>query len=108
MNLNSNNKDILHDELKILLAQYDDEDGDYCIWIDTQGDVHITEIPDGELDRDSWFNMLPRFKVRMETTEKGKGWVGNKAVTDETYIEKLLEDLLETWRNGDVVVTHLI
>ena len=91
MTINLNNKDELTlENVKKLIASKDDSKNRQ-IRISKTGEVYISdEVGNVNID-----NVL----VRFETLMQGNGYLGIEASNDETYVERIFNDLKENWPN---------
>lgn len=94
MNLNQTNS---IDELRILLAQCNDEASHHILWVDTNGAVFISPLPD-ELTPVGFEESKPRMRIRYETYPCGCQYVGESAADDRNYVQELHAKLLRDWR----------
>ena len=100
MNLNTADQANLVQELQTLLRQQDDNAGEHSIWVDTNGGVHITRVPETPIYMEEWAQTLPQYKFRKETTGRGNGYVGPSAANELSYVRELLGKLLDGWNNN--------
>ncbi len=88
------------DDLGKLLASCDDSAGHHIIWVDRDGIVSISLLPD-DYSPAGWENlMVGKMKFRYETIVMGNEYVGPKAVRDKKYVEELYNDLINDWDNN--------
>ena len=86
-------------QLAALYATCDDRNANHVLWVDEDGDVHITPVPKG-LPPGQLAKQLPRLRFRYETAMAGNGYVGAKAADDEEYVSRMLAHLIRDWRAG--------
>lgn len=99
MNLNSSPTKA---QLRKLLRSCDDDEGAHILWVDRQGEVHITLL-DEEATPAAWAgSMGDRIRFRYETYGAGNGYVGPDAAQDDSYVALLFRHLVEDWQEGAV------
>lgn len=91
MNLNSNPT---LDQIKALVAACDDDAGHHCMWVGSDGEVHIDLAPDGPLALEE---ATPSMKLRFETFCEGNGYVGVAAAADDQHVRSLFNALVHQW-----------
>lgn len=96
MNLNKNPTT---SELATLYAACDDTNANHVLWVDDDGAVHITPVPEG-VPPGQLAKQLPGLRFRYETAIAGNGYVGAKAAEDEAYVSRMLSHLVRDWREG--------
>ena len=82
------------EELAALIRPLDDQNYSHKMWVDYDGDVHISIVPENEE------KIHAKSKFRYECLDRGNGYVGPKAANDEEYVEKELEYLKRDWARG--------
>jgi hypothetical protein len=86
------------EQLRGLIAFCNDEEGNHVLWVDHDGKVSVSlvpeELPASELDNPE----LIRF--RFEVWLQGNGDVGLSAARDETWIKDQFENLKWAWQEN--------
>ncbi len=77
-------------ELSALLASVDDNADHHCLWVDHQGEVHLTPVEQLE-------GCKPQMRMRLEIYCQGNDYVGAAVAKDHDYVEKLLVELIRAW-----------
>ena len=95
MNLNNNPT---MDELRNLVAGCDDGACSHIVWVEKNGDVHIEPNPEHILPK-HWDDR-PSLQFRLETLDRGNGYVGPDAANDEEWVERLFKGLVDNWARG--------
>lgn len=86
-------------QLAAMLTECIDEDHHHIVWVDTDGDVHLTSLPD-DMTPLGYERSQPTMRVRFETLQAGKDWVGPDAAADEKWVEELFRGLMNGWRDA--------
>lgn len=81
-------------DLARLLAGYYDQEQNHILWVDSEGEVHITPVGN------DW--RLPPVNSRaarwqLQPFMRGQGCVGRAAAVDTEYVERLAEILRQLW-----------
>ncbi|MGD0096320.1 MAG: hypothetical protein ABSB60_07490 [Terracidiphilus sp.] len=97
MNLASNSTP---QELASMLAKLNDKTAHHMIWVDYAGDVHIEALPRDMAPVTFSKENEARIKFRFETLERGKGYVGPLAATDNLWVGHLYTSLVDCWKEG--------
>jgi len=98
MNL-KNNPSI--DDLKNIIAQINDFESDHIIWVDNDGNVRITPLP-ANLTSSSWtIQNRKTIKFRFETFTCGNGNLGQNAVQNTVWLNRLYNALVSNWNKGN-------
>jgi hypothetical protein len=96
MNLNHNPTE---QQLRDLLARYDDRAASHVLWVTKTGEVQITQLPPGrslaELQQEH-----PEMQLRHETFLAGNEYVGPEAAADAEWVSELFGNLVEGWRKA--------
>ena len=83
-------------QLRGLIASCDDEEGNHVLWVDHNGRVHVSLVPDelpaADLDNPEMIRF--RFDVWLQ----GHADVGLAAAEDEAWIEEQFENLKWAWQ----------
>jgi hypothetical protein len=95
MNLNSNPTT---QQLAALFAACTDE-VNHTLWVNEDGDVHITPWPDGMTPTD-FESSLSGLRFRYEAFRAGNGYVGAAAAADEKHVAEYLAYIVRDWREG--------
>jgi len=82
------------EELADLFRPLDDQNYSHRMWVDHDGEVHVSVIPEHEDE------IRAKSKFRYESLDVGNGYVGPRAAADEEYIKKELEYLKRDWAKG--------
>jgi len=82
------------EELAALIKPLDDQNYSHRMWVDHDGDVHVSIVPENEEE------IRAKSKFCYECLDRGNGYVGPKAANDEEYVEKELEYLKRDWARG--------
>src|SRR5438094_4501800 len=93
MNLNASPT---KEQLQQLLVPHDDRAGDHVLWVDDQGDVHIAQVP-RSLTAEAFERSNLAMRLRCETFQKGKEYVGPEAAGDSEWVSRLFEALVSEW-----------
>jgi hypothetical protein len=91
--MNINNNPTL-EQVRSLFASADDDAGHHCLWIDTDGEVHLDTIPE-HLTPNGFEDSQPAMAVRFETFGQGNGYVGSQAAKDDRFIAEVCRRGLE-------------
>ncbi|MFP5234753.1 MAG: hypothetical protein ACLGSD_02535 [Acidobacteriota bacterium] len=94
MNLKS---DPTPQQLMNLLAKQDDNAGHHVIWVGHDGEVHIDLLPRRLNPAGFSAENRSRIKFRLETCDRGNGYVGPSAATDSAWVDQLYGALLRLW-----------
>jgi len=85
------------EDLIILVSQFHDDESDHIIWVDKDGDVHITPLSE-DLTPAGWTTQNSELiKFRLETLMEGNGYVGIDASQDDSWINRLYKALITNW-----------
>src|SRR5512140_416126 len=88
------------EQLRELIAGCNDNQTSHIIWVDNQGEVHVTPIPE-EATPASWADgMRERMRFRFETLKQGTGFVGPEAAEDDAWMGRLYASLTKFWESG--------
>jgi hypothetical protein len=96
-------------QLQSLIASVDDAAGHHILWVDTSGNVNVTQLPDG-VTPVGYSEKNKNIRLRFETYCAGNGYVGLEASKDNEYIEELFKSLVTKWsdvanaRPGEIFV----
>ncbi|QVL49070.1 MAG: hypothetical protein KFB96_00570 [Thiocapsa sp.] len=93
--MNLNNSPTI-EQLAALVAECDDGAGHHVLWVDRDGDVHISTVPK-HLSPVGFEQATPEMKLRNETFAQGNDYVGPNAAKDERLISDLLKSLKRAW-----------
>ncbi len=85
------------DALRRLVIQCDDQAGHHLLWIDRSGQVTITRLSSGDTPALWLREHQGQVAVRLESFQRGGGYVGPKAGADEAYLKGLLAEIQEAW-----------
>lgn len=84
------------DELRALIRAEDDRAGHHIVWVATNGDVHVSIVPEDmspvDLER-----IHPDMQLRLETFQIGNEYVGPTAAEDNDWMNQLFEALNREW-----------
>lgn len=84
-------------DLRALLARFDDTAGHHVLWVATNGEVAITPLPRTWPPVEIQPGTPADMRLRYETFLAGNGYVGLEAAQDEEWVDKLFDRLLEEW-----------
>lgn len=93
MNLNQNPT---KEQLKDLFRVADDEAGHHILWVDVDGKVHVTLLPE-TVTPSGWEDAFPTTRFRFETFCVGNGYVGPDAADDDDHVNMFYHWLVKTW-----------
>jgi hypothetical protein len=89
------------DQLVRIIGAADDKATHHILWLDYQGNVHLSPLP---------FNLTPVgfaednkdvIKLRLETFEQGNGYTGPGAAKDKNWMDRLFRALDKAWKTDD-------
>ncbi len=88
------------DQLKDIVAHCDDESASHVVWADPRGNVHITPLPQ-TLAPAGWASVhRDNIRFRLETLQRGCGYLGPQAAEDDEWMSRLFEALTKSWETG--------
>jgi len=87
-------------DLADVLMRCNDNSGHHILWVDFNGNVHVSQVPDNLTPLGWAESMAGKVKFRYEAFNRGNEYVGSKAANDQTYLEELLKDLKRDWANN--------
>ena len=88
------------EQLRSLLAEADDNAGHHVLWVDTSGEVHVSQLgQEGSLTEFS--KTHPTVRVRFEAWIRGNGYVGPDAASDDAHVTRYFNWLKEAWASAD-------
>ena len=93
MNLN-NNPNL--DQLKALFLESDDDAGSHILWVNQDGDVLLSLIPE-EFSPNGFQDSQPSLRLRYETFVQGNGYVGPGASEDIIVMTHIFDSLTKEW-----------
>lgn len=93
MNLNNNPQ---ASELALLLGACNDSAANHCLWVDKSGEVFVTPIP-STLTPIGFEKSQPTMFMRYETFQCGNDYVGPKAASDNSYVQRMFNSLVKEW-----------
>jgi hypothetical protein len=85
-------------QLDGLIATADDEAAHHMLWLDFQGGVHLTALPNDLTPAGFAKTNSNVVKFRLETFNRGNGYVGLEAVKDKRWMERLFIALDQAWK----------
>ncbi len=85
-------------QLAELLAKCDDKATPHILWVDHDGEVHITPLPLGVVPVD--FGERPDLRFRYETFHTGHDYTGPDAAADVEFVDDLFTALVRDWKEG--------
>jgi len=97
MNLN---EEPTKQQLKQLLAMQDDTKGHHVVWVDKEGEVHITRLEGDQVPQNLERYVEETVKFRYESLSRNAGYVGIKASEDDSWVDELFNQLVSDWKNG--------
>jgi hypothetical protein len=92
--MNIQNPDI--DALRKLIADADDTAGHHIVWLDLDGNVHVSLLVD-EFPIEWEKRNENRYKFRLESFAQGNGYVGPEAAKDERHLKAMMAQLKHGW-----------
>ena len=105
--MNMNNNPTL-EELRELTAKCDDNAAPHALWISVNGDVYIDPIPNNPTPV-RFEDIAKDVKIRYEKSVTGAGYVGEKAASDDKYMERIYKSLVKEWADAkDIPGEHYI
>ena len=96
-------------ELRALFAAADDEAGHHILWVDTDGQVHLTLLDETTVLTE-FTKAYPTTRLRFEAFCVGNSSVGPDAANDVEHINRYYNWLIEAWqsaagaRHGEIFV----
>lgn len=87
------------EQLCSLLAAADDETGHHILWIDTEGQVHLTLLDDS-VSLTEFASAYPTVRVRFEAFCAGNGYVGVDAAEDDEHVSRYFHYLQQEWEGA--------
>lgn len=88
------------EDLINMIAQINDFESDHIIWVDNEGNVRITSLPDN-LTSSGWtIQNRKTIKFRFETFTSGNGYLGKNAVQNTAWLNRLYNALINNWSKG--------
>jgi hypothetical protein len=95
-------------ELRQLLAQENDRAGHHLLWVDRNGNVHVSLVRD-ERAADELEKARPDMQLRYETFLKGNEYFGPEAAADDGWVVGLFQSLQQEWQKakGKGEVAHV-
>jgi hypothetical protein len=97
------------DQLKALFAAANDDAGHHILWVDTNGQVHMTLLDDSVVLTE-FSSAYPNVRLRFEALCIGNGYVGQEAADDDSHVNRYFSWLCEEWakaagaRPGEIFV----
>jgi hypothetical protein len=86
-------------QLRELIARYDDAAGNHVLWVKRTGEVEISTVPpDNSPGR--FQQEHPEMRLRYGPFLAGNEYVGPEAAADDEWIAELFESLLREWRKA--------
>ena len=91
------NRNPTKEQLKALLSSCDDNKGAHVLWVNPDGDVQISLIPD-DLSIPEWDNSMgDEILFRFGSYSRGNGWVGSKAAQSGEHMDRIFNDIVNLW-----------
>lgn len=87
-------------QLKQLLMACDDGVAHHIPWVDNDGNVYITPLPDDSTPPGFEDANQRKMKFRLETLCMGCGYVGPDAAKDQEWVNELFEKFTRHWEQG--------
>lgn len=84
-------------ELQALLVECDDTAAHHVAWVGYDGTVHIDPVPEDLTPVGFAERKKSVIKFRLETFERGNGYVGPAAAQDDIWLDRLFTALQEFW-----------
>jgi len=85
--------------LASVLSQCDDNAADHVLWVGHDGQVHLDALPRGVTANSFAALNEPDIKFRLDTFQRGDGYVGPAASKDQIWINRLFVALDRLWAN---------
>lgn len=83
-------------DVQAILGLCDDDGSDHFIWVDNDGNVFMEEIQ--IVNYPSWYaKNKSKMLFRFETWNRGNGYVGQEAMCDDDWCNRILNALRENW-----------
>jgi len=96
------NQDTTTADLADVLMRCNDNSGHHILWVDFNGNVHVSQVPENLTPLGWAESMSGKVKFRYETFIRGNEYVGAKAANDQSYLEELLKNLERDWANNAI------
>lgn len=94
--MNMNNNPTIEELEKLVQVAHDDK-ANHVLWVDTDGNVELTALPDDlgpvELEANT-----PEMKMRYETFGQSNGYVGHAAAQDQSFMDRIFKSLCKEWQ----------
>jgi hypothetical protein len=85
--------------LASLLSQCDDSVADHVLWVDHNGQVHLDPLDRGVTANSFAVLNEAEMKFRLDTFQRGEGYVGPEASKDAIWINRLFVAIERLWAN---------
>lgn len=93
MNLNDNPT---IEQQKALFAACDDNAGHHALWVQKNGEVRLSVIPE-HLSPIGFEKQTPDMQMRYETFVQGNDYVGENAANDDDFMQRVFTSLNKEW-----------
>lgn len=90
------NQNPTKEQLKALFSACVDTTGHHVLWVAKNGEVSLTPLP-SELTLVGFDQTNPDLLLRYETFVQSNGYVGQQAVDDEKFVDRIFKSLLSEW-----------
>jgi hypothetical protein len=84
------------EQLRQLLAQANDRTSHQILWVEKDGEVHLSAVPQ-DLSAVAFQQSKPEMQFRCETFQKGNEYVGSSAKANEEWVSYLFESPGTEW-----------
>jgi hypothetical protein len=82
-----------------LLSHCDDNAADHVLWVGHDGQVHLDALSRGVTANSFAALNEPDIKFRLDTFQRGEGYVGSAASKDQIWVNRLFVALDRLWTN---------
>jgi hypothetical protein len=96
------------DELKEMFASCNDDAGHHVLWVDKSGEVNLSVIPK-DLTQAAFQEETTQMQIRYEAFIQGSKYVGISASKDQSFMEKIYDNIRKNWASVEekVVVVNI-
>lgn len=85
------------DKLRAILATCNDAEAHHVIWVDQRGRAYVEPVPHALSPRQMIEAKGVAVRFRMETLQRGNGYVGPDASKDERWVSHVFCALVNAW-----------
>ena len=97
MNLSQNPT---REQLETLIAGSNDNDGHHILWVERDGEVHLSLLPQDQMPNRFEHQNGAKLKFRLETFGWGMGYTGPVAAQDQKEMTRLFERIMRLWKEN--------